>query len=85
LHHHRPDLPEWLDFVLEKALQTDPKQRYQDVPEMCADLQRFAAVQDEVKPRRQRLIWRNPLTFWQTVSFVLLVLLLDLLAGRHGG
>ena len=85
MHHHRPDLPEWLDFVLEKALQTDPKRRYQDVPEMCADLQRFAAPPDEVKPRRKRLIGRNPLAFWQTLSFVQLVLPRVLLAGRHGG
>lgn len=85
LHAHRPDLPEWLDVVLEKALQTDPKRRYQDVLEVCADLQRFAAAPDEVKPRRQRLIERNPLAFWQAVSLVLLVLLLISLAGRHGG
>jgi serine/threonine protein kinase len=85
LHNYRPDLPEWLDVVLEKALQTDPKRRYQDVLEICADLRRFASAPGEVKPRRQRLIERNPLAFWQTVSFVLLVLLLASLAGRHGG
>jgi serine/threonine protein kinase len=85
LHHHRPDLPEWLDLVLEKALQTDPKRRYQDVPEMCADLRRFAAAPDTAKPPRKRLIERNPLAFWQTVSLILLVLLLVSLMSRHGG
>ncbi len=85
LHHHRPDLPEWLDLVLEKALQTDPKRRYQDVLEVWADLERFAAASGDGAPSRPpSLIERNPVMFWQTVSFILLLLLLLSLARGHG-
>lgn len=52
---------------------------------MCADLRRFAATPDTAEPPRRRLIERNPLAFWQTVSLVLLVLLLVSLMSRHGG
>jgi len=86
LHHHRPDLPEWLDLVLERALQTDPKRRYQDVLEVCADLERFAAGAGDSAPSSPvSLIERNPLVFWQTTAFVLLVLLLLSLARGHAG
>ncbi|TDN57782.1 bifunctional protein-serine/threonine kinase/phosphatase [Paraburkholderia sp. BL10I2N1] len=86
LHHHRPDLPEWLDLVVEKALQPDPKRRYQDVLEMCADLERFAGGTGDVAPSRPAsLIERNPLVFWQTTAFILLVLLLLSLARMHAG
>jgi len=86
LHHHRPDLPEWLDLVLERALQTDPKRRYQDVMEVCADLERFARGDGDRAPSGPvSLIERNPLVFWQTTAFILLVLLLLSLARGHAG
>jgi serine/threonine protein phosphatase PrpC/tRNA A-37 threonylcarbamoyl transferase component Bud32 len=83
LHHHRPDLPAWLDLVLEKAMQTDPQRRYQDALEVCADLDRLAAGGGETEPPATLpLIERNPLMFWKTVALILLILLLIALA--HG-
>lgn len=83
LRYHRPDLPAWLDLVLEKAMQTDPERRYQDALEVCAELDRFAAGGGETEPAAPLpLIERNPLMFWKTVAAILLILLLIALA--HG-
>ncbi|MEW6345989.1 MAG: bifunctional protein-serine/threonine kinase/phosphatase [Pseudomonadota bacterium] len=83
LRYHRPDLPAWLDLVLEKAMQTDPERRYQDALEVCAELDRFAAGGGETEPAAPPpLIERNPLMFWKTVAAILLILLLIALA--HG-
>ncbi|WP_118181200.1 bifunctional protein-serine/threonine kinase/phosphatase [Paraburkholderia phosphatilytica] len=77
LYRYRPDAPRWLDAVLEKALQPDPERRYQDVLEVCADIERFPNVNETVAPSRFRpLLERNPVLFWQLVAGVLAVVLL---------
>lgn len=79
LYEHRPDAPHWLDLVLEKAMQPDPSRRYQDVLEVCADLDRFSTGRDPVVTRRQEaLLEKNPLLFWKMLSLVLLLLTLGL-------
>ncbi|MEM5299157.1 protein kinase [Burkholderia sp. JPY481] len=85
LQHHRPDLPAWLDLVLEKAMQADPERRYQDALELCAELDRFAAGGGET-PTAARLpfIERSPVTFWKSVALILLILLLIALAHGSG-
>lgn len=83
LYHYRPDAPQWLDFVLEKATQPDPARRYQDVLEVCADLERLSASGDAAPPlRRKPLLEAHPLLFWQLTSLILLGLLVAALA-RH--
>ena len=77
LYQYRPDAPQWLDLVLEKALQPDPARRYQDVLEVCADLKRFSSGRDAMTPaRRTPLLESDPVLFWQLVVVVLLALLL---------
>ncbi|MBB5398069.1 bifunctional protein-serine/threonine kinase/phosphatase [Paraburkholderia youngii] len=86
LQHHRPDLPVWLDLVLEKAMQADPERRYQDALEVCAELDRFAAGGGETATAaRLPLIERSPVTFWKSVALILLILLLIALAHGSGG
>jgi serine/threonine protein kinase len=81
LARHCPDLPPWLDSVLEKAMHNDPESRYQDVVDVCSDLVRYAASGGETPSlRRAPLIARNPLLFWQVLAATLLVLLLAALA-----
>ena len=81
LGRHCPDLPPWLDSVLEKAMHNDPESRYQDVAEVCSDLVRYAASGCDTTPlRRAPLIDRNPLLFWQLLAATLLLLLLVALA-----
>jgi serine/threonine protein kinase len=77
LYQYRLDAPQWLDLVLEKALQADPARRYQDVLEVCADLERFSIGRDALAPiRRKPLIESDPVLFWQVIVVLLLALLL---------
>lgn len=73
----RPDLPQWLDLILRKALQPNPALRYEAFSELQANLSRpntaiLKAIQN--KP----LLQRNPLLFYQglcALQFILLILL----------
>ncbi len=71
---HRPDLPVWVDEAIKKAIRMDPLKRYQEVSEFAHDLQH--PNREFVHQTRPPLIARDPLRFWQCVSFVLLVLLI---------
>ncbi|CAN0625978.1 PPM family protein phosphatase [Burkholderia multivorans] len=80
VYQHRPDAPVWLDLILEKALQPDPARRYQDVLEVCSDLERFAADSTAAQPLRPApLLEREPVLFWQMVSVLLLAVLFAVL------
>ena len=83
LYEHRLDAPQWLDLVLEKAMQPDPARRYQDVLAVCADLERLSSGQGAMAPvRRKPLLEREPVLFWQGVCVLLLALLLWSLTRR---
>jgi len=84
LQVYRPDLPAWLDRVLEKAMESLPERRHQDVIELLADLE-YGAVHGArlEKPVRKSLYERNPLLFWQACSAILAVILFVVLALRR--
>ena len=77
LRKYRPDLPQWLDLALGKALKANPEQRYQAFSEFLLDISQpnysmLNAVQN------QPLIERNPLLLYQiicVVQFVVIVFL----------
>ena len=74
LRKHRPDLPQWLDLALGKALKADPKQRYQAFSEFLLDLSQpnntmLKAVQN------QPLLARNPVLFFQIICIVQLLVI----------
>ena len=72
---HRPDLPDWLDVVLKKACEPNPTKRYGLISEFIHDLKtpkNIVARTEEKEP----LIKRDPVLFWQGVSFILLILLI---------
>lgn len=81
---YRPDIPQWLETILLKAVARDPQNRFEAVEEML-----LALEHGEMKPLAALpptpLFERNPLTVWQSLallSFVLnLLLLYWLLAG----
>ncbi len=75
---YNPHIPLWLDSALKRALSISPELRYHDIAEFVQDLQRPNPVYD--KRQYQPLIHRNPLRFWQGVSFVLTLALLWSLA-----
>ncbi|GAA0360225.1 bifunctional protein-serine/threonine kinase/phosphatase [Bowmanella denitrificans] len=71
---HRPDLPAWLDLVLQKATRFEPRQRYAALSEFAQDLTqpsgRLLARQSSLS-----LLERQPVRFWQAVSVLLALLL----------
>jgi serine/threonine protein kinase/serine/threonine protein phosphatase PrpC len=75
IRQYRTDLPFWLDMVLSKATQADPKLRMQAFSELKADLSKPTdSAFDDYK--NQPILQRNPVLFWQGVSFLFAVLLL---------
>jgi len=78
---HDPAIPAWVDEALRKAVRIDAHARYQDAAEFVFDLQHpNRAFQQRT---RAPLIERSPVTFWKSVSFTLLLVLLVDLALRH--
>ncbi|MFS2020479.1 protein kinase domain-containing protein [Massilia sp. CT11-108] len=77
---HDPSIPAWVDAALHKALQIDPRRRYEDVAEFVYDLHHPNSAFAE--RRRTPLIERSPLLFWKAVSFGLGVALVADLALR---
>ncbi|MGZ5179887.1 MAG: protein kinase domain-containing protein [Ramlibacter sp.] len=79
----RPDVPAWVDEALEKALQPDPFKRHEDADEFVHALSAPAAGSHA--RRRLPLAERNPLLFWRTLSLLLALGCLTLLALRALG
>ncbi|TYL48749.1 bifunctional protein-serine/threonine kinase/phosphatase [Marinomonas sp. IMCC 4694] len=75
------EFPVWIDDALQKALHINPLKRYEEVSEFIYDLHH---PNQAFLHRTQRpLIQRNPVVFWQSVSFgLLLVVVLLLVQGQ---
>jgi serine/threonine protein phosphatase PrpC len=72
-NHRRTDLPLWVEACLRKALQANPRDRYEALSEFLQDLSEpNMALQASIS--RQPLIEKNPVVLWQTLAVVLLVL-----------
>jgi len=81
LSQHRPDLPAWLETVLNRSLAVEPGQRYADTMELAYELEAGLAKGSVVsRPARVSLYERNPLIFWKTVCVALLLALLAALS-----
>ncbi len=81
LASYRPDLPAWVDAVLGKALQVDPRRRQEALSEFVRDLQQPGP--QFLSTRRLPLIERDPLRFWKLLSGGLAVLAIVLAFGWH--
>jgi len=70
----RPELPVWLDLTLQQATMADPKDRYQAFSEFHSNINKpnITAVEEY---KTQPLLQRNPVLFWQGVSFLLAIAL----------
>ena len=66
---YRPDIPQWLEIVLLRAVARDPQSRFETVEEMLLALER-----GEMKPLPALpptpLIERNPLAVWQSLALL---------------
>ncbi|WP_020409366.1 bifunctional protein-serine/threonine kinase/phosphatase [Hahella ganghwensis] len=68
-YHYNPLIPVWMDGALKKALQLDPRRRYESFSEWLHDMKHPNArlMPDHALP----LIERNPLRFWKISAGVL--------------
>ena len=74
------EIPAWIDEVLRKALQPDPNKRYEELSEFVHELRHPPAAY--LSRTRPALIERNPVMFWKTLSLVLLIVVIVLVAFR---
>ncbi|MGH8354092.1 MAG: serine/threonine protein kinase, partial [Pseudomonas sp.] len=78
---YRPDLPNWIDELLEKAVAADPAERYETAEEWLLVLEQGERQALVVRPRplleREPLkVWRGLALFSLALNLLLLVLLL---------
>ena len=71
VRHLRPELPNWLDGVLHKALNPDPSKRQEAMSEFLHDL--YSPGSPFHRSRRVPLVERNPVVFWQVTTALLSV------------
>jgi serine/threonine protein phosphatase PrpC len=83
VRHLRPDLPEWIDAVLQKALHPDPAKRQQAVSEFAFDMR--TPGQEFLRARLPPLIERNPVRFWQCTTLLLCIGMVVLVGLRVTG
>lgn len=72
-------IPEWLESILMRAVDSNPERRYQNFSEMAYAFSHPA----KVAPHHQRdspLLERNPLLFYKLLSALFLAIILVLLA-----
>lgn len=72
-NHPRRDLPLWVEACLRKALQPNPRYRYDALSEFLQDLT-VPNTKLEASVARQPLIEKNPVVLWQVLALALLVL-----------
>jgi serine/threonine protein kinase len=83
VRHFRPDLPAWVDAVLQKALQPQAAKRQEAVSEFAHDLR--APGPEFLRPRSPALIERRPVLFWQCTTVLLAAAVIVLLGLRAFG
>lgn len=73
---YRPDLPAWLDIILAKATETHPNKRFNDMMELAYELEDgLVRGAKSTPPPAKPFIERDPVRFWQSVSFILAIML----------
>ena len=74
------DTPAWVDYTLKKALNPDPNKRYEALSEFIYEL--CNPNKAFINQARPPLLERNPVAFWQGVSFILTLTIIALLYWR---
>jgi serine/threonine protein kinase len=75
--HDEKDIPAWVDATLRKALQPNPFKRYQELSEFIFELRQPS--QAFLSKARPPLVERNPVAVWQSISLILMLVILTLL------
>jgi serine/threonine protein phosphatase PrpC len=68
------ELPLWVDDALRRALQVNPLKRYPELSEFIYDLRH--PNKNFLAKNRPPLIERNPIMFWQGISFILFLIII---------
>jgi len=71
------EIPAWIDGVLQKAVHPDPYKRYEELSEFVHELRHPS--QEFLSRTTPPLIERNPVKFWKSMSFILLLIIIWLL------
>ncbi|MDH0744799.1 bifunctional protein-serine/threonine kinase/phosphatase [Pseudomonas sp. GD03842] len=69
---YRPEVPEWLDLHLQRALEADPRKRFETAEEWILHLQQGELA--TLRTRRTPLLERDPLRAWRTLALCSMVL-----------
>lgn len=77
IRYDRREVPAWVDDAIMKAVHPNPSKRYEALSEFIFDLKQ--PNQAFVNKARPPLIERNPVAFWQSISFILCVVIIVLL------
>lgn len=72
------EIPAWLDEALRKAVHPNPYKRYDELSEFTFDLRH--PNKTFLNKTRPPLLERNPVIFWQGVSFILLIIIFAILS-----
>ena len=74
------EIPAWIDEAIRKAVHPDPHKRYEDLFEFVFDLHH--PNKEFLRSKRAPLIERNPVIFWKSVSFILMLIIIAVLGLR---
>ena len=77
LHDDR-EIPAWVDDTLKKALHPNPYKRYQELSEFIYDLNQPSKA--FLNKSKAPLLERDPVVFWQSVSVILVLIIIWMLA-----
>jgi protein phosphatase len=77
LYTENIDIPVWIDETLRKAVHPDPYKRYSELSEFIYDLRH--PNPKYLKKMQPPLLERNPIAFWQIISFIQAILIVLLL------
>lgn len=70
---YRPDIPQWLENILLKALTSDQKQRFETAEEFLIALERGES-KPVLPPQHIPLLKRSPLRVWQSIAVIAIIL-----------
>jgi len=74
------EVPAWIDEAIKKSVHPDPHKRYDTLSEFIFDLRH--PNKTFINKTRPPLMKRNPVAFWQSISFILAIIVIVLLASH---
>ncbi len=73
-----PEFPLWIDGAIKKALNINPNERYSELSEFIFDLSH--PNKKFLNKRTPPIIEKNPVVFWQSISLILILVIILLLS-----